>query len=92
MKENGFYLLKDEYVTTVNNLGGKYLDTKERPIYCCIRDNQIDGLYWAIPTSDISHRSQSQMEKIEKYCSLPSKDIRSCYYHIGETNRLLFSR
>lgn len=87
MTENGFYLLKNDYATMVNSLGGKYLDTKERPIYCCIPDNQIDGLYWAIPTSDISHRSPSQIAKIEKYCSLPTKDMRSCYYHIGETNR-----
>lgn len=88
MKENGFYLIKQGYVELVNNvIGGKYNDTKQRPVYCCIKDKHIDGLYWAIPTSDISHRSEQQISKYDNYSKLPKKDIRSAYYHVGHTNK-----
>lgn len=87
MKENGFYLLKEAYIDMVTSLGGKYQDKKERPIYCCIEDRQVTGLYWAIPTSDVAHRTQQQMQKITAYCNLPENDMRSNYYHIATTNR-----
>lgn len=51
MKENGFYLIKQDYIDLIKNLGGKYSDNKQRPIFCCIKDKYIDNLYWAIPTS-----------------------------------------
>lgn len=88
MYENGFYLIKNEFVDLINNtIGGSYNDSKQRPIYCCIKDNKLDGIYWAIPTSDLSHRSSKQISKYERFINLPNKDIRSCYYHIGLTNR-----
>ena len=88
MDENGFYIIKDEFIDIINNkIGGKYNDKKQRPIYCCIKDKNIIGLYWAIPTSDLSHRSKKQIEKYKKYENLPKKDIRSCYYHVGYTNK-----
>lgn len=88
MNENGFYLIKNEFVDLINNtIGGSYNDSKQRPIYCCIKDNKLDGIYWAIPTSDLSHRSSKQISKYERFINLPNKDIRSCYYHIGHTNR-----
>jgi hypothetical protein len=27
------------------------------------------------------------MERIKKYCGFPDRDIRSCFYHIGTTNK-----
>lgn len=87
MNENGFYLMKQDYIDLIKNLGGKYSDNKQRPIFCCIKDKYIDNLYWAIPTSDISHRTQPQIDKYRKYINLPKSDIRSAYYHIGHTNK-----
>lgn len=87
MNENGFYLIKQEYIDLIKSIGGKYSDNKQRPIFCCIKDKYIDNLYWAIPTSDISHRTQQQIDKYSKYINLPKSDIRSAYYHIGHTNK-----
>ena len=87
MKPTGFYKISSEYISLVKQLGGKYRDNKERPIYCCIQDRDRPEIYWAIPTSDISHRTLEQLARIKQYCSFPDRDIRSCYYHIGHTNR-----
>lgn len=45
------------------------------------------SIYCAIPTSNIAHRDTRQMKRIEEFCALPERDIRSCFYHIGHTNR-----
>ena len=87
MIENGFYKIKHEYADLINKIGGVYTDTKERPIFCCVEDKYISDLYWAIPTSDLSHRTNAQINKIKMYCNLDSKDIRWAYYHLGHTNR-----
>jgi hypothetical protein len=87
MKQTGFYKLSYEYIVLVNRLGGKYRDGKERPVYCCIRDRNNPGIYWAVPTSDMAHRTPEQLNRIKGYCALPERDIRSCYYHLGHTNR-----
>ena len=67
MKEHGLYVLKRDFLELVHNLGGDcdYYTGTKRPIYCCIKDNRIDGLYWAIPTSDISHRDDGQKQYYE---------------------------
>ena len=53
-----------------------------------MEDKFIKGLFWAIPTSDLSHRRKDQIIKIKNYCSLDiNKDIRACWYHIGHTNK-----
>lgn len=80
-------MIKPDYIDLIRNLGGKYSDNKQRPVYCCIKDKYIENLYWAIPTSDISHRTEQQMNKFNQYIQLPKTDIRSAYYHIGYTNK-----
>jgi hypothetical protein len=87
MKPTGFYKLSSEYLALVRRLGGTYRDNKERPVYCCIQDRDRPEIYWAIPTSDIAHRTPEQLNRIKRYCSFEDRDIRSCYYHIGHTNR-----
>lgn len=87
MKPTGFYKLTQEYITLIKSLNGIYNDQKDRPVYCCIQDNKNPSIYWAIPTSDLSHRSSAQLERITSFCNLPERDIRSCYYHIGHTNK-----
>jgi hypothetical protein len=71
----------------VAKLGGTYKDNKERPVYCCLQDRKNPDIYWAIPTGDVLHRTSEQLERIRKYCEQPERDIRSCFYHIGHTNR-----
>lgn len=85
MIENGFYKISEEFIDLIHQLGGKYTDRKERPVFCCIEDVKIKKLYWAIPTSDLAHRPPAQIEKIKLWNE--EKSIRSAYYHIGYTNR-----
>ena len=85
MKENGFYKISLEFIELIHQIGGKYADKKERPVFCCIEDSKIKNLYWAIPTSDLAHRPAAQIEKIKQWNT--EKGIRSAYYHIGYTNR-----
>ncbi|MCL2362125.1 MAG: AAA family ATPase [Defluviitaleaceae bacterium] len=87
MKQSGFYKLSLRYIYLVKDLGGTYKDDKERPIYCCIQDKDNPQIYWAIPTSSISNRASAELGRIQRLCSLPDRDIRSAYYHIGHTNR-----
>lgn len=87
MIENGFYIIKKDFVELIKSLGGLYQDDKDRPMFCCFEDTKVSRLFWAIPMSDYSHRTSEQIEKIKKYCSLPKYDIRWSYYHIGYTNR-----
>ncbi len=89
MKEHGLYIIKKEFLELVHKLGGDsdYDNGNKRPVYCCIKDNRIDGLYWAIPTSNIDHRNGKQKAYYEKCIEMPERDLRSCYYHIGRTTK-----
>lgn len=89
MVEHGLYIIKKEFLKLVKQLGGDcdYYSGDKRPIYCCIKDKRIEGLYWAIPTSDLKHRSDGQKAYYEKCLEKPSNDLRSCYYHIGRTTK-----
>ncbi len=78
MIENGFYTVKKEFTKLIADLGGLYQDDKDR---------LVKGLFWAIPTSEYSHRTPEQIKKYEYYISLGENDMRSAFYHIGETNR-----
>jgi hypothetical protein len=83
---NGFYKIKQEYYDLIVNLGGVYNDNKSRPIFCCIEDNKIPGLFWAIPTSDYLHRTPEQKAKYQEYSCMGEKNIRSAWYFVGHTN------
>lgn len=89
MKEHGLYIIKDDFLKIIRNLGGDcdYQSGNKRPVYCCTKDKKIDNLYWAIPTSDISHRSPEQQNYYEACLKRPDKDLRSCYYHKGRTTK-----
>ena len=85
MIENGFYILDKSYRDLVKSYNGEFEDQKSRPIFCCLKDKNIEGLYWLIPTSDLSHRTP---EQIQKYINLSQvKDIRQAYYYVGHTTR-----
>ena len=89
MVENGLYILKSDFFVIMDELKCDFDRNNglKRPVYCCIKDNKIEGLYWAIPTSDLTHRTEEQIEKYDRYINMPSDDLRSCYYHIGYTTR-----
>ncbi|MCL1808740.1 MAG: hypothetical protein FWG42_03115 [Clostridiales bacterium] len=87
MVEHGLYILKTDFFKLVKSFGGD-CDIEEggrRPVYCCFKDKKVKGLYWAIPTSNATHRSKEQNEKYCYYTSLEEKDLRSCYYHKAKT-------
>lgn len=86
-KKNGFYKITQDFIDLIRDLGGQYKDAKERPVFCCVKDKYIKDLFWAIPTSDLSHRTPEQIEKVNTFCSLNHRDIRWAYYHMGHTNR-----
>lgn len=89
MKEHGLYIIKKEFLKLVHKIGGDcdYYNGNKRPVYCCIRDNKYEGLYWAIPTSDMNHRDDGQKAYYQKCLEKPDNDLRSCYYHIGRTTK-----
>ncbi len=89
MKEHGLYIIKKEFLDLVKSLGGDcdYHNGNKRPVYCCIKDKLIEGLYWAIPTSDVTHRTDGQLEYYEKCLQTSDTDLRSCYYHVGRTTK-----
>lgn len=89
MVEHGLYTIKKEFLELIKQLGGScdFNEGYKRPTYCCIKDNKIDGLYWAIPTSDLSHRSSEQIAYIDFCMEQPHTDLRSCYYHIAKTTK-----
>lgn len=89
MVEHGLYSIKSEFFTNLKKIGIELRDTdgNKRPTYCCIKDNKIDGLYWAIPTSDLDHRNEKQKKYYEFCISCSDTDLRSCYYHIAKTTK-----
>lgn len=85
MKENFIYFGRNEFYELVKELGGKWEDTKERPLVCLIKSTENENLYWAIPMGNLLHRSAEARNRIQHYIDFPDNDIRSCYYHIGRT-------
>lgn len=85
MIEDGVYIIKQDFFVMFEKLGCKFKSNKSenRPTFCCMKDNKIEGLYWAIPTSKITENKN--MIRINKYVNM-KKGIGSCYYHIGYTN------
>lgn len=86
MIEHGMYFGKSEFYQTIRDNGGSWNDSKERPIICLIKSTECDNLYWAIPVGNYEHRNEQAKERIQKFIQYNKKDIRSCFYHIGNTN------
>lgn len=79
------YYLDQNYYQLIRNIGGEWNDKKHRPVVCLIKSNDNDKIYWAIPMGKLSHRNKEQISRINKYMNFPTRDIRSCFYHIGRT-------
>ncbi len=86
MEEHGMYFGKSEFYQIIRNQGGVWNDSKERPIICLMKSVECNDLYWAIPVGNYEHRDEEQKKRIEKYMNYDKKDIRSCFYHVGNTN------
>ena len=86
MIERGLYYATEELGKLIRLVGGEWNDTKRRPIVCLIKASEDDRLFWAIPMGNLNHRTPEQKARLEFYLSLPERDIRSCYYHIGRTS------
>lgn len=85
MIKNAMYYGKEDLYNLIRNTGGVWNDSKERPIFCCLESKEINGLYWAIPVGKYEHRDVSAKKRINSFMNLPSSNIASCFYHIGNT-------
>ena len=85
MIEKGLYYATSEFATMIKSVGGTWNDTKHRPIVCLIKSSENPNLYWAIPMGKLNHRNVEQQNRLNYYLTLPNRDIRSCYYHVGRT-------
>lgn len=87
MNEQGIYFPTSNFKDVIRQCGGEWNDKKERPLLCLVRSSEDDRLFWAIPMGDMAHRSDEQRQRIQKYIDMPKRDIRSCYYHIANTDK-----
>ncbi len=81
----GMYFGKESLYQLIRDNGGQWNDSKERPIVCTIKSAEYEGLYWAIPVGNWNHRTEEAKIRINRYINYPDDDIRSCYYHVGNT-------
>lgn len=87
MQEHGVYFGKQDIYNLIRTNGGEWNDSKERPLVCLMKSLENEHLYWAIPVGDWSHRTKEAQDRINKYLSLDEADIRSCFYHLGSTDK-----
>jgi hypothetical protein len=85
MRENAMYFGTNEIYKKIRSLGGVWNDSKERPLVCLIESTEIKGLFWAIPVGKWDHRDDAGKKRYLKFMSYPENDLRSCYYHLGNT-------
>lgn len=85
MEEYGIYFAKSYFYNLIRSVGGQWNDSKERPIVCLFKLDECDSIYWAIPIGNWNHRTDKAKERINSYLNRDSKDISSCFYHIGRT-------
>lgn len=86
MTEHSIYYGKNEFYNIIRHIGGTWNDSKERPIVCLIKLFENDKIYWAIPMGNWEHRDEKAKNRINKYLNYPTQDIRSCFYHVGNTD------
>lgn len=85
IKAKKIYFAKSEFYELIKKNGGAWNDIKERPLVCLLKIDETD-IFWAIPMGNLEHRNEEAKERIKNYLSKEKRDIRSCYYHIGNTN------
>lgn len=86
MEQNGMYFGKSEFYQLIRDIGGVWNHAKERPLVCLIKSTENDKIYWAISVGNWEHRDEIAKQRILRFLSCEENDIRSCYYHIGNTD------
>lgn len=86
MLEHALYFGTTEFYNLIRKVGGRWNDSKERPIVCLMKLSANDKIYWAIPVGNWDHRTEDAKARIQKYLNFNEHDIRSCFYHIGKTD------
>jgi len=86
MQEKAMYFGKNEIYQKIKDVGGIWNDSKVRPLVCLLESTEHSGIFWAIPVGNWEHRNDIAKKRIENLMSLPDTDLRSCYYHVGNTN------
>lgn len=86
MIEHGIYFGKEEFYELIRSIGGQWNDSKERPLVCMMKSSSVEDLYWAIPIGNWDHRTTEAKERINRFMNYPDEDLRSCYYHVGNTD------
>lgn len=84
---NGIYFLRQEFYDVVRKVGGICQDRKQRPVIALVPSLEDSRIYWAIPMGDFSHRTPQQVERLEKFMNSPRSELRSCFYHVGNTDK-----
>lgn len=87
MQQYGMYFGKEELYELIRTTGGVWNDSKERPLVCMIKSLEYEGLYWAIPVGNWNHRNKAAQDRINRFIGYPEGDLRSCYYHVGNTDQ-----
>lgn len=85
MTEHGMYFAKKDFYNLIRSIGGKWDDSKERPIVCLIKSSENENLYWAIPVGNWEHRSDEAKNRIMSFINADKRKIQSCFYHLGKT-------
>ena len=84
---NGIYFLKQDFYSVIKKVGGICQDRKKRPVIALVPSLEDCRIYWAIPMGDFSHRTPKQIERLEKFMNSPKSELRSCFYHVGNTDK-----
>ena len=84
---NGIYFLKQDFYSVIKKVGGICQDRKKRPVIALVPSLEDCRIYWAIPMGDFSHRTPKQIERLKKFMNSPKSELRSCFYHVGNTDK-----
>lgn len=87
INEKGIYFAKNDFYQIIKDVGGEWTDTKFRPLVALIKSSDHPDIYWAIPMGDYEHRDSNAKKRIKSFMSRSEKDIASCFYHIGRTDK-----
>lgn len=87
INEKGIYFAKNDFYKIIKEVGGEWTDTKFRPLVALIKSTDHPDIYWAIPMGDYEHRDSNAKKRIKSFMSRSEKDIASCFYHIGRTDK-----